>query len=106
MIPKYEGCRDIAPRDDSRDCAKCQHFATLGLMATLNFSLDRMTIASQSDLEIPDVLTTALTHVVNPRDYLIGFLVHQEIKQMRLFCRHCFSYNFTEQARPDLYRGS
>lgn len=49
--------------------------------------------------------TTGLTHRVNPRDYLIVLLVHEEIQEMRI-SENIVLYNFTEQARPYLCRGS
>ena len=85
MIPKSEDCRDIAPRDDSRDRGKCQLSATLGL--TANIHLDRITIASQSNLKIPDVLYYRLhsQSKVNPGDCfgsIFGTRRNEEIKQI------------------------
>ena len=34
--------------------------------------------------------TTSLTHRVNPRDCLVVLLVHEEIKQMRIFADIAF----------------
>ena len=96
MIPKSEDCRDIAPRDDSRDRGKCQLSATLRLI----------TIASQLDLKIADVLYYRLHSQidVNPGDCLVVFLVREEIKQIGFLPILFLLTVFTEQARLDLCR--
>ena len=64
----------------------------------LNLQFDRMTIASQSDLNILD----AFDHRAHLKSEFLGehqgllelFLIDEEHIANVNICRHCFSYNF------------